>query len=854
MKKLLLILSVLAFFSCNKKDTPPSEGPVGRFEHEQLKTADPETGMIPLGGTWKAFKELEKQGKFKRNSFLPKKVYPNSWQPINDYFANLAVTKMAYDPNNTRVFYFVTGEGWRNADATRGAGVWKSEDGGKSWNQLVSTDNDTFYYCQDIKIHPQTSDVYVATFSGLMRSEDGGLSWQKVLGAGIGSSSNRCADIEITEDGGMFATFGIQTTDGIYYSDNGDEGSWVKRMNGLPKSGFDRIELATAPSDADVAYCIPNGTYSAGRKIRGIFKTANKGLSWFEVNNPGGEYDLARQQGWYNLILAVHPQNENWVIAGGLHLYQSRNGGVDWEQLSQGDRKKNKYVHVDQHEIVFADDKTVYFGNDGGIWRTDDISALKPEIYPVNTNYITTQYYSTDIHPVAGNPRIIGGTQDNGSNMAIASGLDNHDRLSGSDGSFCAINHENGDIMYTTTQYANVYRFIDGGKTGYDKITNPALNNNNTMFINPIEMDPNNPEIIYQASSVGLWRLENASTADKEEWEQACRQWGTISAIGIAKDKPNLVFIGRSNGYAVYKIDNALESNASTIPKVMQFQVSLPSGFLSNIYVNPKDANHALITLSNYGINNVWESTDMLSDNPTIHPCDGDLPDMPVHWSFIHPENDKVVYIGTELGVFYTENIDSNNTVWLPASNGLPNLRVHMLRYREADRTLVAATHGRGLYTTKLPEKGFELVWEERGPRNVGGRTRAIMPDPNDPEKKKLWAGSVSGGLWLINNIDSVDYSYIQENNLSLESLLNPIGQKGSLLKYSIPESGRTTLSIYNINGQLIETILDKDLDAGEYTLNWMPEKISRPGIYILNLQNGGEQKAIKVMISDRYK
>jgi hypothetical protein len=626
----------------------------------------------------------------------------------------------------------------------------------------------------------------------------------------------------------------------------------VERMNGLPHFGYDRIELATAPSDADVAYCIPNGTSTFDRKIRGIFKTANRGLSWFEVNNPDGEYNLARRQGWYNLILAVHPNNENWVIAGGLHLYQSRNSGIDWEQLSQGDREKDKYVHVDQHEIVFLDDKTVYFGNDGGIWRTDDISAMEPEIYPVNTNYITTQYYSTAIHPVSGSPRIIGGTQDNGSSMAINSGVDDHDRISGSDGSFCAINHKNGDIMYTTTQYANVYRFVDGGINGYEKITNPALGSNSTLFINPIEIDPNNPDLIYQASSVGLWRLKNASTATENDWEKASRQWGTISAIGIAKDKPNTVFIGRSNGFAVYIIEGADQSNANTIPKALQFQTGLPQGFLSNIYINPKDANHALIIVSNFGINNIWESTNMLSEEPSIHPCDGDLPDMPVRWSFIHPDNDRVVYIATELGVFYTENLDSTNTVWIPTNNGMPNVRVDMLRYRESDRTIVAGTHGRGLFTAKLPNDGYELVWEERGPRNIGGRTRTIMPDPNDPDSKKLWAGSVSGGLWLINNIDSIDYHYIQDNDLKLESLLNPIGKEGSLLNYSFPESGRITLNLYSLTGQLIETIVDEDMEAGSYTINWKPEKISRPGIYILNLQNSGKNKAIKVMVSDR--
>src|ERR1043165_978754 len=123
-----------------------------------------------------------------------------SWTAVNDLFANLAVSTLAYDPTNTQVLYMGTGEGWFNSDAIRGDGIFKSIDGRNTWTQLSSTSsNNDFHYVQKIVVHPITGAVYAATrsassgYGGVMKSTDGGSTWAKVLSSASGASTDRCA-------------------------------------------------------------------------------------------------------------------------------------------------------------------------------------------------------------------------------------------------------------------------------------------------------------------------------------------------------------------------------------------------------------------------------------------------------------------------------------------------------------------------------------------------------------------------------------------------------------------------------------------------------------------------------------
>ena len=694
---------MFVLISCNQKhvDTATQVAPE-YMSHEEMMTRNPATGEVERQKLWAYL--LSQKATLGRSNVLNKAiVYPNTWAPVDDFFASLAVQRLVYDPNNTNTMYFCTGEGWFNADAARGAGVWKSTDGGESWNQLASTVNDSFWYCHDMLVHPVTSDVYVCTrTAGLLRSKDGGNTWDAVLNANLGSISNGVTDIDITADNELVVSIGNRTTDGIYFSETGDENDWEKRMNGMSTANW-RIVMTTAPSNSNVMYAIPTSSIrSDSSRIHGVYRTADKGLNWTLTSLPGGDRNLAKKQGWYDLIAKVSPEDEDVVLVGGLNVFRTKDGGDTWQQMFEGSRRVQsdlQYVHVDQHEMLFKTQDTVLLGNDGGIYRCDNILADTPYFYSINKNYNVTQFYACDIDEQAGSSFVIGGTQDNGSLGSESNGVAEYRQLSWADGSYCNIDHEDGDIFYTTTQYRRLYRNNHGV---IDTLTNDNIVNNNTLFINPIEMDPNDPGLLYQLTNRGLWRLPNARTAVAEDWEKACRNFGAFSAIGISKSAPNTVFLGRTTGGVIYRVDNANTSPDNFLPINCDPSGFLPDGYCRSIYVDPVDVDHVLVTYSNYGVESVWETKDIMSGNPTWFSHEGNLPDIPIRWAVLHPENKDVCYLATEAGVMLTEKLNGTDTKWVLANYGLANLKVNMLRLRSEDLTLVAATHGRGLYTGKI--------------------------------------------------------------------------------------------------------------------------------------------------------
>ena len=837
----------MQLFSCQQdvnNEQEQSQAP-GIPEQEYLMTRNPETGEVEREKLWDYL--LSNKSFLGRKSFDKTVVYPATWEPVDDYFASLAVQRLVYDPNNTTTMYFCTGEGWNNADAARGAGVWKTEDGGDSWVQLTSTLTDTFWYCHDMLVHPVTSDVYVATrVAGLMRSKDGGNTWEKVLGEDLGSLSNRTTDIELTADNEMVVCLGNFDTDGIYFSTTGDAGSWEKRMNGMTPTNR-RIELATAPSNANVMYAIPTSSISSdSNKIHGVFRSDDKGLNWRRLSLPGGDRNLAKKQGWYDLIVQVAPDDEDFLLVGGLNVYRSTDGGENWQLLFEGDRRKKsdlQYVHVDQHEIYFKTADTVLFGNDGGIYKCDDIKADTPFFENLNANYNVTQFYACDIARQKGNSFVIGGTQDNGSLGSQGEGVSEFRQLSWADGSYCNIDHEDPDIFYTTTQYRRLYRNNHGV---IDTLTNENIVNNNTLFINPIEMDPNDPNILYQLTNRGLWRLTNARTATAEDWEKASRNFGTFSAIGIATDKPNTVFIGRSSGGPIYRIDNANTTDDTYLPINLDRSSTLPDAYCRSIYVNPKDANHLIAVYSNYGVESVWESKDALSDNPTWSSHEGNLPDIPIRWAELHPENTEVCYLGTEAGVMMTTKLDGANTNWKLINDGFANLKVNMLRIRPNDLTMVVASHGRGIFTGKIQDD-YSVVWEERGPQNVGGRTRTMLFDPNDPTGKRLWAGSVSGGLWKIENWDSISVNYTIYDEFSVKVGPVPTNDGRLTVFVSAETEKNVDYKLFNLSGALImEGVLPVMPGSNEFELKIIDGNAA--GIYLLRFETHGFKQVNKVV------
>lgn len=661
---------------------------------------------------------------------------PVNWVNVNPMFSNIAVTFLAYDPTDTQVMYFGTGEGWGNLDAQQGAGIWKSTDGGATFAWLPSTSGANFRYNNKLVV---TSDgvLYAATNSGLFRSQDKGLSFVKVLGSGAGAGANGITDLELKANGDLIAgvkTSGIFISSSTLGSSQGTLGTWTKSVTtSVFPNGFGRIELAAAPSNASYVYAL----IELGYKLDKVYRSTDGGVTWAptatEPSDPDGgipDDDFTRGQAWYDLTIAVHPLNHLIVYAGGIDLFKSVDGGNGWDMISHWYGGFGEpYVHADQHGIIFRPGYPDYvvFANDGGVHVTTDGGQTFTD---KNNGYNVTQFYSVSPGPGVGNPQILGGAQDNGSNLISTPGIGSAVEVTGGDGAFVAFHKTNADTMFTSYVYENLYRSRDGG-LNFDDISNPSLGSGNTYFINPFEYDPNNPNALYQAST-GIWRHNNATSGSGSGWVRATPPTSSpITALGFSKTPAHVMYYA---GGQIFRMANCNTSTAGSTPQVLNSSGG-PLGYVTCISVNPYNANHIIVTTSSLTTQHVFETRNAdMGSACTWRNLMGNLPDVPVNWAVFEPNNINGVLIATDLGVFRCANITATHPVWTSEATGLGFPRVDMIRVRETDNSIHIGTHGRGFFScysySQKPEAAFG---PENGSELCGGSVHFIDSTKNVP-------------------------------------------------------------------------------------------------------------------------
>jgi PKD repeat protein/photosystem II stability/assembly factor-like uncharacterized protein len=610
---------------------------------------------------------------------------PN-WQPVNEFFGNIAISSIAQDPSNTQNLYFSTGEGYGNSDATRGLGVWKSTDGGANWNQLSSTNNSSFYYCQKVFV-TSTGIVFVSTRTGLYRSANSGTSFAKVLGTGLGISgatSDNSYDIEAAANGDLYSSL----SGSLHKSTDGGI-TWSAALPiGIVAS---RIEIATAPSNANYVYII----CESGSAVAGIALSTNAGASFTTKTEPVDadsgipSTDFSRTQAWYDLTITVDPNNENNIFVGGVDLFKSANGGATWQQISHwygGFTFQN--VHADQHNIVFSPGSSTiaYFLNDGGIYRTTNANATIPTIVTKDANYNTLQFYACAMNPTAGSYEFVAGAQDNGSHKFTQSLVQNSTEVTGGDGAFCHIDQNQSQYWFTSYVYNNFYRSTDGG-SNFTSVSS----GNTGRFINPTDYDDNSNILYCAKGSNEYMRWDDAQTGSTFTTVALASLGAQVSAIKVSPNRANRVFFGTGTGGNIVRVDAA---NTAT-PTSTIISAGLPSAYVSCIEVETGNDNHILVTFSGFGINSIWETINGGTNWTSI---EGNMPDMPVRWIIFNPNNNTQAVVATELGIWSTDNLNGTSTVWGASNNGLANVRVDMLQVRQSDKLMIAATHGRGLY------------------------------------------------------------------------------------------------------------------------------------------------------------
>lgn len=669
----------------------------------------------------------------------------STWTAIQDVPSNMAVTCITVDPNNSETFYLGTGELY-TAGAVTGNGIYKSTNGGMRWTNVFggnSEDAATLqysayyivpgqYFIQDIIAwnHQGVTKVFaavgasnwshggsIATFLGnvsdygVYMTDDGGANWTKPTVPLQNGHLQQPNDFEIASDN----TLWLATTSN-YYGDPG--GSLLKTVNGttfetvrtLPN--LKRTELEVSATDPSKIYVLA----STDEGLPILYKTDDAFASFPtemalpEDADPNiSSADFARGQSFYNLMIEVDPSDDDMLYVGGIDLFRSSDGAASWTQISKwnsGIPGNFSVVHADQHAMVFRPENPnqAIFGNDGGVYFASDLSlaATSDVFQAVNSNYNVTQFYTASIAPSAASELFMGGTQDNGTPFFLnpnPTGTDQAVDISGGDGGACFFDQEGEDYFIVSYVYNADYSLYDFTDSAWRTITQD-LENTDGDFINQADLD-SHLDILYTNGSNGdTYRIYRYSDLTNIPVDGAATK--TVLDDPLLNSFPSAIkvcpyttsstklFVGTETGQ-LFSVENA------DGPSPTWEEITGPEflGSISDIELGAhQDA--LLVTFHNYGVDNVWTSSD---GGTSWTSKEGNFPDIPVKCILKNPLQANEAILGTELGVWKTQNWGDASPTWSHSYNGMSDVKITDLQYREDDHTVLAATYGRGLFT-----------------------------------------------------------------------------------------------------------------------------------------------------------
>ena len=608
-----------------------------------------------------------------------------SWAPLNDFMANLAVTSLVFHPANPSVMYAATGEGYNNADAIRGAGIFKTADGGATWTQLAATANPSFHYVLRTAISPDGRVLLAGTTTGLFRSADGGATFARITGV-------TAAGLQFHPTDSRRAIAGDRAGRVWYTADAGL--TWVPSTLTLPAciEGSRRVEVAYARATPDVIYAAVDCDGGV------VFRSANGGLTFARVFDSGSVMLLENGQGWYDMALWVNPRDANDLIVGGVNLYRSRDGGSSFSQVSYS----YGGIHPDQHVVIEhpqfdnVTNRVLYVGNDGGVYKVPDVALLTSagtaRYEELNNNLGVTQFYGASGNPATG--AIVGGTQDNGTLVYQPwGGSEGWRPMFGGDGGFSAADPTDPNFFYGEYVYLQLHRSTDGGATSRFICSGIGDAGYSANFIAPFLLDPNEPRRML-AGGQSLWRTENVKAA-VPSWQQVKPAASTyISAIAVAPGNSNVVWVGHNNGDLYRTVDGT----AATPVWTKIDPTTFPNRFVTRITIDPYDASVVYVAFGGFVDHNIQRTDD---GGVTWVDASGagttGLPFAPVRDVEIDPTDSNVIWAGTEIGIFTSAD---RGATWDVTQDGPANVSVDEL-FVLGD-ALYAVTHGRGLFRHPL--------------------------------------------------------------------------------------------------------------------------------------------------------
>lgn len=651
-----------------------------------------------------------------------------TWTPIFDDQPSYSIGCLATDPGNPHVIWVGSGEDSGGRHVGYGDGVYRSDDGGETWQNMGLRDSE---HIARIIVSSENSDViYVAAQGplwstggdrGFFKSTDGGQTWNKTLGddewTGVTDivvdprDPDRVYAATWQHHRNVAAYMGGGPKTGIYRSDDGGE-TWTRLSEGLPGGSMGKIGLAISFQNPDVVYAV----IEQNRRTGGLYRSANRGASWEKRSDTvsGGTGPHYYQE----LYASPHQFDRIYLMDATMQF--SEDGGRTFQPVGR------RYRHGDNHALAFkkSDPDYIMVGTDGGIYESFDLA----ENWRYIENLPVTQYYKVAVDDAEPFYNIYGGTQDNGtqggpSRTDNVHGIQNSDwrLVLDWDGHQPATEPGNPDIVYgerqegflaridmTTGEVVSIQPQPDAGED-YERFNWDA----------PILVSPHSPARLYFASQ-RLWRSDNrgddwtAISGDltrnqdrmtlpimgrQQSWDSpwdfaAMSNYNTITSIAESPQVEGLLYVGTDDGLMQVTEDGGEDWRAVEVG-------SLPgvpaTAFVNDIKADLHDADTVYVALDNHKFGDFTPYLLRSADRGvTWTSIRGDLPDRTLVWRVMQDhENPDLLFAATEFGIYFSV---SGGDAWVKLTGGVPTISFRDLAIQRRENDLVGASFGRGFF------------------------------------------------------------------------------------------------------------------------------------------------------------
>ncbi len=645
-----------------------------------------------------------------------------TWDPIMDREGSYSIGWVTLDPRNPNVVWVGTGERNSQRSVAYGDGVYKSEDGGRSWKNVGLKESE---HIGRIVVDPRNSDVvYVAAQGplwsaggdrGLYKTSDGGRSWTRVLAISDNTGVSdvvldpRNPDVIVAASyqrrRHFFTLINGGPESAIHRSTDGGK-SWTKVTTGLPSEELGRIGLAISPQDPDVLYA----NVEAANRRGGMYRSTDNGVTWQKMSdfNQGAMY--------YGDVFA-DPHDFDRIYVPDVLFQVSDDGGRTMRAMS------TRAMHVDNH-IIWVDPRNanhMLVGNDGGLYRSYD----RGQTWVFFENLPLAQYYDVDVDDAAPFYNVYGGLQDNNSLGMPSRTKSDHGILNsdvfvtmGGDGFVSRIDPEDPNIIYAELQHGVIVRF---DKRTHERVgIQPQEARGDVPFRwnwdAPFILSPHAPRRLYMAAQF-LFRSDDRGSSWRKVSPDLTRQvqrnllpvmgkvWGpdavakntstalysNVSAIAESPRKEGMLWVGTDDGLV-----QVSEDGGATWRRIESFPGVPANAYVSRIKASQFDANTAYLTFTNHQNGDfkpyALKTTDGGRSWVSIS---GDLPSRGSTHAIIEDVVDpSLLFIGTEFGAYATRDGGAH---WFRLA-GLPTIAVRDLAIQKREHDLVIATFGRGIY------------------------------------------------------------------------------------------------------------------------------------------------------------